>query len=68
MPTTSTASSATMADGALEAHEVKGYMMADANVKIKVAADLYPIRFLIVRAKPKREGGGWRIEGGGNGD
>lgn len=57
-----------LAGGALEAHEVKGYMMEDANVKIKVAADLYPIRFFIVRAKPKREGGGWKIEGVGNGD
>lgn len=57
-----------LAGGALEAHEVKGHMMEDANVKIKVAADLYPIRFFIVRAKPKREGGGWKIEGVGNGD
>jgi hypothetical protein len=31
-------------------------------VKIKVAADLYPFRFIAVQALPKKEGGGWRVE------
>jgi hypothetical protein len=31
-------------------------------VKIKVAAALFPFRFLAVTAKPKRDGGGWREE------
>lgn len=37
------------ADGQLEAHEVKGFMMDDANVKVKVAGEMYPFRFIIVR-------------------
>lgn len=50
------------ADGVIECHEVKGYWQDDARAKIKVAADLYPFRFLAVRVKPKKEGGGWEVE------
>lgn len=50
------------ADGVIECHEVKGFWQDDARAKIKVAADLYPFRFLAVRAKPKKEGGGWAME------
>lgn len=50
-----------LADGQLQCHEVKGFMQEDANVKIKVAAEMYPMRFLVVRVKPKKEGGGWKI-------
>lgn len=46
------------ADRELEIHEVKGFMMDDANVKIKVAASIYPFRFKIVR---KGKGGIWDI-------
>ncbi len=49
-------------DGVMELHEVKGFWVDDARVKIKVAADQYPMRFLAVRAKPKRDGGGWAVE------
>ena len=49
-------------NGELEAHEVKGFMQDDANVKIKVAAELYPIRFFIIRVKTKKNGGGWDIQ------
>ncbi len=35
--------------GELEAHEVKGLMEDDAAVKLKVAASLYPFRFVLVR-------------------
>jgi len=56
-----------LANGELEAHEVKGWMADDANVKIKVAADMYPIRFFIVRKQSVRDGGGWSIQGVGNG-
>jgi hypothetical protein len=38
-----------LADGTMEMHEIKGFMTDDANVKIKVAADLYPFAFCIVR-------------------
>lgn len=51
-----------LADGALEAHEVKGYWVDDARAKIKIAADLYPMRFIAIRAKPKKDGGGWSVE------
>lgn len=49
------------ADGVLEVHECKGFMMEDANVKIKVAAALYPFRFKLVRTRAKRDGGGWYV-------
>jgi hypothetical protein len=51
-----------LADGMLEAHEVKGYWQDDARAKIKIAADLYPLRFVAIRAKPKKDGGGWVVE------
>ena len=50
------------ADGVMECHEVKGYWMDDARAKIKIAADMYPFRFLAIKAKPKSQGGGWSIE------
>ena len=50
------------ADGSLEAHEVKGFWTEDARVKVKVAASLYPIRFIAVKAQAKKHGGGWEIE------
>lgn len=56
-----------VASGAMEAHEVKGFMMEDANAKVKIAADMYPFAFFIVRAKAKRDGGGWELKGVGNG-
>jgi len=49
-------------DGHLEIHEVKGHWMDDASVKIKVAAEMYPFRFIAVKAKPKKDGGGWEME------
>jgi hypothetical protein len=48
--------------GQMEMHEVKGFWQDDARVKIKVAADLYPFRFIAVQPLPKRVGGGWKIE------
>lgn len=36
-------------DGVMEMHEVKGFMMDDANAKIKIAAEMYPFKFIIVR-------------------
>jgi hypothetical protein len=49
-------------DGVLEMHEVKGVWMDDARVKIKVASEMYPFRFLAIKAKSKRDGGGWARE------
>ena len=50
------------ADGVIECHEVKGFWQDDARAKIKVAADLYPFRFIAVKARAKKEGGGWKVE------
>ncbi len=51
-----------LSSGALEAHEVKGHWMDDARAKIKIAADMYPLRFVAIQAKTKRDGGGWKVE------
>jgi hypothetical protein len=51
-----------LAGGALEAHEVKGHWQDDARAKIKIAADMYPLRFVAVQALPKKAGGGWKVE------
>lgn len=51
-----------LTDGALEAHEVKGHWEDDARAKIKIAADMYPIKFIAIQASPKKDGGGWKIE------
>lgn len=51
-----------LADGTLEAHEVKGFMEDDAWVKLKVFAEKFPIRTLLVKARAKRDGGGWEIK------
>lgn len=44
-------------DCVMELHEVKGFMMDDANVKIKVAASMYPFRFKLVRKRSS----GWVV-------
>jgi hypothetical protein len=51
-----------LSDGRLQAHEVKGFWQEDARVKIKVAADMYPIEFIAVKAVSKKNGGGWEKE------
>lgn len=50
-------------NGQMEIHEVKGRWEDDARVKIKVAADIYPFRFLAVKSKyTKARGWTWEIE------
>ncbi len=49
------------ADGVVELHEVKGHWQDDARAKIKIAAAMYPFRFIAVKVKPKRDGG-WDVE------
>jgi hypothetical protein len=51
-----------LADGTLEMHEVKGFWQDDAKVKIKVAASIYPFKFIAVKARAKKHGGGWEVE------
>ena len=46
------------AAGDLEAHEVKGYWEEDARIKVKVAAAMFPFRFLAVQ----RDGARWKTE------
>lgn len=46
----------------LECHEVKGFWADDARVKIKVAAEMYPLRFLAISKRAKKHGGGWQTE------
>lgn len=49
-------------DGTMEMHEVKGFWQDDARVKIKVAADMYPFKFIAVKRQAKKNGGGWSTE------
>jgi hypothetical protein len=51
-----------LASGAMECHEVKGFWQDDARAKIKIAADQYPFRFVAIKAKAKKDGGGWAEE------
>ena len=51
-------------DGQIEIHEVKGAMRIfqdDAKAKIKMAAAMFPFRFLVVIPRPKKYGGGWEV-------
>jgi len=49
-------------DGSIECHEVKGYWEDDARVKIKVAAAMFPFKFIAIKPKAKKYGGGWEVE------
>lgn len=49
-------------DSTLECHEVKGFWQDDARVKIKVAAALFPAKFIAIRAEAQKRGGGWIVE------
>jgi hypothetical protein len=48
-----------LADETIEIHETKGFMADDAAVKIKVAAAMYPFKFVLIRQRAKKLGGGW---------
>lgn len=47
-----------LSDGTIEQHEVKGFWEDDARVKIKVAAALFPFRFIGVQ----KQKSGWKFE------
>lgn len=49
-------------DGVLEMHEYKGFWQDDARVKIKVAASIYPFRFVAVMPRAAKHGGGYECE------
>jgi len=44
--------------GEMECHECKGFMREAAHVRLKVAAETFPMRFVLVR----REKGAWAAE------
>lgn len=46
------------ANGEIELHEVKGFWKDDARAKIKIAASLFPFRFVAVTLKR----GAWDVE------
>jgi hypothetical protein len=51
-------------NGELQCHEVKGHkaiFMDDAKVKIKTAAEMYPVRFFVVYP-PDKAGSDFRLE------
>jgi hypothetical protein len=43
------------ADHTVELHETKGFMRDDANVKLKVAAELFPFKFVLVKEPKKNQ-------------
>jgi hypothetical protein len=47
---------------ALEFREVKGFWRDDARVKIKVAAEMFPFKFVAITKRSKITGGGWDVE------
>jgi hypothetical protein len=51
-----------LANGELECHEVKGIWRDDAKVKMRLAAEIFPFRFIAIYAKTKKDGGGWEIQ------
>lgn len=51
-----------LSNGEMECHEVKGFWQDDARAKIKIAAALFPFRFIAVRPLSKKAGGGWERE------
>jgi len=46
-----------LSSGFIEMHEVKGFREAAGQVKIKVAAEHFPFRFLLVRRASKKKDG-----------
>lgn len=47
-----------LSSGEMQIHEVKGFWTDDARVKIKMAAELYPFKFIAVKYKNKN----WIVE------
>ncbi|MFA6031833.1 MAG: DUF1064 domain-containing protein [Myxococcota bacterium] len=51
-----------LSNGELQCHEVKGHWQEDARVKIKIAAEMYPFRFVALKKQSKKAGGGFVAE------
>lgn len=48
-----------MRDGSLQFHETKGFWRESAKVRIKVAAEIFPFKFIAIK---RAKGGGWERE------
>ena len=53
---------AVIREGRLEFHEVKGMWREAARVRIKVASEVIPVKFIVVRKRLMQDGGGWDCE------
>lgn len=51
-----------LSDHSLECHEIKGFMRDDAQVKLKIAAQMFPFKFILCKKQTKKEGGTWIIK------
>lgn len=51
-----------LSSGELQMHEFKGHWIGDARAKIKIAAGMFPIKFVAVKAEAKCRGGGFIYE------
>ena len=40
-------------------YEIKGFLREAARVRLRTAAEKHPARFIMVRLRPKKHGGGW---------
>lgn len=47
------------ADGIVTIEEVKGHWEEAGLVRLKVAAEVFPFRFVSLRKRAKKDGGGW---------
>ena len=48
-----------LSDGTVEFHEVKGFWKDDAKAKIKMAAAIFPARFVAAVPKIRKAGTTW---------
>ena len=52
-----------LASGELEVHETKGgFIREDGWLKLKIAAGMFPLRFLLCQKLAKKDGGGWKVK------
>lgn len=51
-----------LASGEVQMQEFKGHWIGDAKAKIKIAAAMFPFKFIAVKAEAKCRGGGFVYE------
>lgn len=57
-----------LANGDMQAHEVKGHWEQHSRIKIKVAAEMFPLTFIGITKGTKAQKGQWLREVFGDGD